>query len=360
MTKQNTAAYTLDILAWLRAPLPLATRILILVNVLIFALMLFNGAGLWHSQNAVQMSWGANFAPATANGEWWRLFTAMFLHFGAVHLGMNMYALRDGGKLVEQMFGRWRMLLIYLMSGLGGNLLSLVIQGNHAISGGASGAIFGLYGSLMVYLWIFRAQIDREDFRWMFGGAAIFSLLTIGMGFVIAGIDNAAHIGGVVTGALWGYILLPADAHSAGKPPVSTSGRAFFSVFWMSMIVVLLTHLPVPKYNWQQEVAIQAQLKALAQIDQQAQRNWGQIVEAGKQGNTSFSELATRIDEEVAKSYEQSFEALSKLSDDPKLPSANALEQAKNYTIQRRNASKAVAEKLRNIPFMPAGKSQSD
>ena len=109
----------------LRAPVPPMTRLLITLNVLVFVVMLFGGAGFWHSPNTVQLTWGANFAPATADGQWWRLASAMFLHFGALHLGMNMLALWDGGKLVERMFGALRFVVIYLVSGVGGNLLGI-------------------------------------------------------------------------------------------------------------------------------------------------------------------------------------------------------------------------------------------
>ena len=117
------------------------TIALVGANLCIFAAMLAYGAGLWHSPNDVQLAWGANFGPATKDGEWWRLGTAMFLHFGLVHLAMNMWALWDGGRLAERLYGRWRFLVIYVASGLAGNLLSLIVHGDHAVSGGASSAI---------------------------------------------------------------------------------------------------------------------------------------------------------------------------------------------------------------------------
>jgi rhomboid protease GluP len=98
----------------------------------VFLLMLAFGAGLWHAPNGVQLAWGANFGPATKDGEWWRLATAMFLHFGLVHLAMNMWALWDAGRLVERWIGHLRFAVLYLASGLAGNLVSLVVQGDRA------------------------------------------------------------------------------------------------------------------------------------------------------------------------------------------------------------------------------------
>ena len=117
------------------------TRLLVAINLIVFVAMLAGGAGLWHSSNSVQLAWGANFGPATQDGEWWRLGTAMFLHFGIIHLGLNLWALWDGGQLVERMYGSVRFTAIYFASGLTGNLLSLVANKGLAISGGASGAI---------------------------------------------------------------------------------------------------------------------------------------------------------------------------------------------------------------------------
>ena len=113
-----------------RLPNVTLTKLLIAINLLVFAAMLVGGAGFWHSPNGIQLTWGANFGPATQDGEWWRLFTAMFLHFGAMHLVLNCYALWDAGQLAERMYGHGRFLAIYLLSGLGGNLLSFVVQGN--------------------------------------------------------------------------------------------------------------------------------------------------------------------------------------------------------------------------------------
>ena len=180
--------------------------------------MLIFGAGLWHSQNIIQLAWGANFGPATQDGQWWRLASALFLHFGLLHLLLNMWALWDVGQLVERMFGYKRFILIYLVSGLFGNLASLVFQGNSAISGGASGAIFGIYGALLIYLWFNRLEIHLIEFRWLFWGAVTFSVATIVFGFIVPGIDNSAHIGGFTAGVLASIFLIrPININSISK-----------------------------------------------------------------------------------------------------------------------------------------------
>lgn len=350
MVKQSETGHSPLSQMGMHAPVPPVTKVLIALNLLVFVIMLWGGAGFWHSPNNVQLTWGANFAPATADGQWWRLGSAMFLHFGALHLGMNMLALWDGGKLVERMFGPARFLGIYMISGIAGNLLSLVIQGNQAVSGGASGAIFGIYGALLVYVWYARHHMQQVEFRWLFFGALAFSALTIIMGFVIPGIDNSAHIGGFLTGLVSAILLLPAsDTHH----PHLKKWRFFSGLSWLLGIAILLTHLPEPKYRWHEELAIRKQVQKFNLTDQQASRKWNKLMLEGREGSISFDELATKIDEEVANSYEESFEKLSALPDDPNLPSAALLEQAKAYALKRSEDSKAAADKLRNLPFMP-------
>ena len=175
-----------------RTPL---THGLLVVNIFVFLAMLSQGAGLWHTTTGVQLAWGANFGPATQDGQWWRLLTAQFVHFGVLHLAMNMAALWDVGRLVERLYGRWRFAVLYGASGVAGNLLSLVVQGSQAVSAGASGAIFSLYGALLVFLWRERRQVEPGEFRWIFGGALLFTGLILGLGFVVPGIDNSAHGG---------------------------------------------------------------------------------------------------------------------------------------------------------------------
>ena len=334
----------------LRATVPPVTKVLIALNVLVFAAMWWSGAGFWHSSNSVPLAWGANFAPATADGQWWRLGSAMFLHFGALHLGMNMLALWDGGKLVERMLGSVRFLIVYLVSGVSGNLLSLVMQGNQAISGGASGAIFGIYGALLVMVWIERHRMRTQAFRWLFWGALLFSALTILMGYVVPGIDHSAHLGGFVTGMGMAVILLP-DTMPFSQLFMVT--QRMVGAIWLIALFVLLTHLPVPKYRWHDELAIQQQVQQFHLVDQQAQRNWRQIMLAGREGSASFDELAVQLDTQVVAPYTQSFEALSALPDDPQLPSSALLAQAKVYALKRSEAGKAAADKLRSVPFMP-------
>lgn len=326
-----------------RQPAIRVTYILITINVAIFGAMLLAGAGLLHSGNHIQLNWGANFAPATQDGQWWRLMSAMFLHFGIVHLLLNCYALWDVGQYTERMYGSWRLLCIYLIAGLFGNVLSLVVQGNQAVSGGASGAIFGLYGALLIFLWRERHYLKSEEFKWLFGGGLVFSLVIIVLGFLIPGIDNAAHIGGFFAGVLASIML--AKPINARKMPLHISTITAVSI--LATTTALLTHLPPPKYKWSEEQLLRTTISSITTDNQTINRNWLDILYESEQGQLSFEALAGKIDDTIIKPYEESFEKLSQLPDDPNLPSAKSLENWLLITEQKKNRAEALASKLR-------------
>lgn len=326
------------------------TQLLVGTNVLVFLAMLTGGAGLWHSSNGVQLAWGANFGPATQDGEWWRLGSAMFLHFGVIHLALNLWALWDGGQLVERMYGHARFAGIYFCSGLTGNLLSLVAYQGLAVSGGASGAIFGVYGALLTFLWRERGNLYSHEFSWLFWGAAGFAAVTIGLGFVVTGIDNAAHIGGFMAGILGGIILArPVDLTKR----VSQRSRLFAGSAFALAIAILIGQIPAPAYRWSEEVLVRTEIGEFLRDDAAISHTWQNILDEGKRGSISFDELAGRIDTAVGNRYEESFEQLSHLPPDPALPSATAVEVLRHYAERRRDAARALAEGLRAGKIAP-------
>ena len=334
-------------LLYQRLPGIAITKLLIVVNLLVFAAMLVGGAGLWHSSNSVQLAWGANFGPATQDGEWWRLGTALFLHFGAVHLTLNLWALWDAGQLVERMYGHARFACIYFASGLTGNLLSLVAHRGLAISGGASGAIFGLFGALLIFLWRERHSLHPTEFRWFFWGAAGFALASLVFGLLITGIDNAAHIGGFFSGILGGIIFAqPAGIKERPSFRFLRIRLLAVAVFALA-IVILVSQVPVRTYRWSEEMLARKEIGEFLRDDAAITRSWQSILDKAREDGISFDELAGRIDTSVTDRYEESFELLSELPPDPALPSAATVEILRHYAERRRDASHALAEGLR-------------
>jgi rhomboid protease GluP len=320
-----------------------ATQLLIAINLIVFIAMLGGGAEIWHSSNSVQLDWGANFGPAVQDGEWWRLGSALFLHFGVIHLTLNLIALWDSGQLVERMYGHARFTGIYFSSGLAGNLLSLATNEGSPVSGGASGAIFGVYGALLIFLWRERTNLHPHEFRWLFWGAAGFAVITIALGLSVTGIDNAAHIGGFMTGIISGIVLTKPD----GVMAVSLRARLFAGGIFTLSVVILIGQIPEPTYRWSEEVLVRKEIGEFLRDDAAISDEWQSILYEGKQGDVSFAQLAGRIDMSVGDRYEESFEQLSHLPHNPALPSAVTVEILRHYAERRRDASRALAESLR-------------
>jgi len=181
------------------------TPIIIDLNILIFIIMVFSGLGFISFRTADLLSWGANFKPSTTNGEWWRLLTSIFLHGGLMHLLANMYGLLFVGIFLEPVLGRIKYSIAYLVTGICASLTSLWWH-DATVSVGASGAIFGLYGVFLVLL--LTKVFPKEVSKAFLASTLIFVGYNLLMGFT-GGIDNAAHIGGLISGSVIGLILYP-------------------------------------------------------------------------------------------------------------------------------------------------------
>jgi rhomboid protease GluP len=181
------------------------TPILLDLNILIFIIMGFSGINIMEPDGQSMISWGANFKPLTLGGEWWRLITNCFLHFGVFHLLMNMYALVFIGLLLEPYLGKLRFLSAYLLTGIAASITSLWWH-DLTISAGASGAIFGMYGVFLALLT--TRLIEKRQRKIQLGSIAIFVGYNLLAGLK-DGIDNAAHIGGLLSGLAIGYAIIP-------------------------------------------------------------------------------------------------------------------------------------------------------
>ncbi|MGH9918748.1 MAG: rhomboid family intramembrane serine protease [Nitrososphaerales archaeon] len=128
-----------------------------------------------------------------SHGQWWRLLTSVFLHYGILHLGLNMLSLYFGGRLLEVVIGRWRFLLLFVVAGLAGSAGALVINPDTQ-SAGASGAIFGVFGALLV--------LERRRTIHTGGQILMLIILNLAFSFAVPNISYGAHIGGLIAGIL--------------------------------------------------------------------------------------------------------------------------------------------------------------
>lgn len=183
-----------------------ATPIIMYINIAIFMLMVFTGLGFISFKSEDLLAWGANYGPYTEDGQWWRLSTNIFLHGGAMHLLGNMYGLLFVGINLEPVLGKKKYVLSYFVTGIIASLISLWWHTTATVSVGASGAIFGLFGIFLVLMLtkVFPKQVNKAFL--------LSTFIFIGYNLIAGlagGIDNAAHIGGLISGFIIGFFLSP-------------------------------------------------------------------------------------------------------------------------------------------------------
>jgi membrane associated rhomboid family serine protease/Flp pilus assembly protein TadD len=206
---------------------------LVLLNIVIFASM--TAAAIFeatHSQNIVfdwqtmlailisiptdtLLHWGANATPVTIlDHQYWRLLSNTFLHQNLLHLAMNMYVLWDFNRLLERLYGSPKFVTIYLISGLGSSICSLLFLAPTDISAGASGAIFGAFGATVAFFWSFKKDFPKRYFRMYQKMFFVFLIYCVVSACMFPGMDNAAHLGGFLVGLWAALCLLPSGVAS--------------------------------------------------------------------------------------------------------------------------------------------------
>lgn len=187
------------------------SQLLIYSNIFIFLLMVFSGVNYLSPNYKDLIDWKANFGEYTLDKEFYRVFTSNYIHIGIIHLLLNMYALLYISPIIEKQFGKKKLLIAYTISGIMGSIVSVFLN-PELISAGASGAIFGLFGFFIVFLYLDKTNIENEKKQELIRVISIFIIYNIVSGFSTKGIDNAAHIAGLVSGGavsvLYSYISI--------------------------------------------------------------------------------------------------------------------------------------------------------
>lgn len=229
---------------------PYVTYAILGINIVVWLCMSLIGAIFGLNLNYQLLYFGAKVNELIVQGEYWRLFTAMFLHIGLMHLFFNSYALFIYGPTVEKLYGKIRFLSVYILSGLIGSLLSYLFSPNPAA--GASGAIFGLMGSLLYF-----RQRKRHVFQQIFG-AGLFIIIGINLmyGFIQPGIDNWGHIGGLIGGFLAGNAVGLYGERRLTKNKV---------VAWILIIAIFIVGIRLGEWKYGRVLEINKWLEA-AQI----------------------------------------------------------------------------------------------
>ncbi|MEQ8225457.1 MAG: rhomboid family intramembrane serine protease [Candidatus Eremiobacterota bacterium] len=177
------------------------------------------------------LRFGANYGPLVKSGEWWRLTGSMFLHIGFIHLLVNMFTLLSIGSTLEKYFGTSRYMALYALAGIGGSLASAFIR--NILAAGASGALFGLCGAAAYLGYRYSTEIPARLRRQLAGGMVSCIGYNLLYGFMSSGIDNSAHIGGLVAGVIYAILISPPVIKEKNK-----EGSSIYSLLFLIIAII--------------------------------------------------------------------------------------------------------------------------
>lgn len=182
-----------------------ATPSIILINIVVMLLMMMNATSPFNPDVPSLIKFGGNYKILTVNGEWWRLITYQFVHYGIIHLFFNIIFLTIIAKLLEKVLGSWMFLFIYICSGIFGGLVSLYFQ-DYLVSVGASGSIYGMYGIFFIFMvtGVLHKNITKKYLIWL----SLYIILEVLSSFYSSDIDSFAHLGGFSFGIIAGIISM--------------------------------------------------------------------------------------------------------------------------------------------------------
>lgn len=287
------------------------TRVLVALNVAVFLATALSAASLIHVPADVLSRWGGNYGTLTLSGQGWRLLTSIFLHGGLLHVALNMLALYQAGQLVERMFGSGRYLALYLGSGVLASLASVWWR-QDVVSIGASGAIFGVFGGLLAFLLVHRERLPAAAFARLRAMTLSFVGYSLLLGFAIPGVDNAAHIGGVLGGIALGSVL------SGVHRKRSMAGLAVL----LLAAVVLWGKLERPV------LPLPAVANVIDMQPQLAAREL-EIMEALRAGTASRAEVADVVEHELKPNWDSLIAGLQQAALSPDEPASALLDYAR-------------------------------
>lgn len=234
------------------------TQVILGANVMVFIAMMAAGGGFsMDFTGQLMVHFGANFGPYTLSGQWWRLFTYMFLHGGIFHIAMNMWCLWNLGWLCESIYGRFTYAAIYLITGLAGGLASIGWNPS-VLSVGASGALFGLTGALIASFYLGEFTLSGINIKGILSSLLFFTGFNLFLGRMVPGIDNACHVGGLVSGLILGALIaLFAPGHDQ---PARRVGILLF-------IVLILGGTAVGVQRWRGGLQFRSAISAERNVD---------------------------------------------------------------------------------------------
>lgn len=330
-------------------PTPWALYLVMALNIGIWLLNIVNGISPMKPTPQELFAWGANSAAAvTIDGQYWRLLTATFLHAGVLHLALNMFGLWEAGRQICRWFGNGQFLLIYLGSALAGSALSLHFSSQQSVSVGASGAVFGVLGALLAAVWKHRERIPAATSKQLMTSQGIFVAYALLQGFTKPGIDNAAHVGGLLSGAVITLLL----AQQMGQL-ASASGRVLRQGLAMGVmgaaVLVLVLSTPAAKVDHRALFESQDKLQRLLPRVESSERALVTDAQSVKAGTLNAQEFIVRVRDTHLPAYRSTNAELASLTLPEGFPMRAMLEDIK---VVHRLTEETLVLDLRKLDFL--------
>lgn len=294
-------------------PVTWALYLVVGLNVTVWLANLGAGISAFKPLPSELLAWGANSAASVVEDrQYWRLLTAAFLHGGFLHLALNMLGLWEAGKQLNRLHGNFQFLLIYLASALTGSALSLHFSSQQSVAVGASGAVFGVLGALLVAMHQHRGQIPGLTSKNVMTSQGVFLAYALAQGFSKQGIDNAAHVGGLIAGCVLAWLLTEKIA-AVATPVRRLSTAAIGTLLSGVAVAALVVTTPTPAVHHRQLFAFQAGLTRILPTMQAAEKAFQADVNALREGKMSEAEFTQTVQTRHLPAYQAVQHALAPL-----------------------------------------------
>ena len=271
-------------------PRAFLTPAIVAINLIVFTIMIAAGVHIMSPKIVDLLAWGANYAPKTTGGEWWRLVTSNYLHIGVIHIAFNMWVFWSVGQFVERLVGNLGFFLVYLFSGVVGGFAT-VLWSPGVVSAGASGAVFGVYGCLLAFLALGRGSIPRPVLKALGNNAVFFVVVNLLYGLGQENVDMAAHLGGLAAGFVSGLILQRPLDSSASK----NRGRRSLLVG----IVGLLAISAGVVLTGNRYADIQEEFRRFGETEESVMGSFNQTIQKVRTGSISDDAFESILREEI-------------------------------------------------------------
>jgi len=289
-------------------PITWVTYGLIAINVLVYLAMCTGGVGIMAQNVPLTVKWGTNFGPDTLGGEWWRLLTSVFVHFGLIHLMLNMLTLYQIGRLAERLYGSGRLLMLYLFAGVTGSIASVLWH--PTVNGaGASGAIFGVFGGLLVFVLKYRHELPKSIALQQRISILVLIAYNLLYGFTHPGIDNGAHLGGLLGGVLLG-LTLARSLNEPARTKVALESALFSCALLLAALVISAYPLARASEAASEELQFKRLVLSLGPTEQKAISDMAALMREPADTQSKREAIANIILRDVAPQWDTLYAAL--------------------------------------------------